>query len=115
MKMPLSEDVRRVVTVVDDDGKAVVLFDGANPHTAVRPSKLVSRLLWLTDGTPAPISGAEDRAAAGSGIAPPAGGSVFRIVDFPPVTPAIEALDPASMQRELADHAPRRGRRPGIR
>ena len=26
--MPLSDNVRRVVTVVDRDGKAVVLFDG---------------------------------------------------------------------------------------
>jgi hypothetical protein len=111
--MPLSENVRRVVTVVDDDGKAVVLLDGANPHTAVRPNRnVVSRLLWVSDRTPAAISGKADRAADPIGIAPPAGGSVFRIVDFPPVTPAIEALDAASMQRELADHAPRRGRPP---
>jgi len=30
--MLLSENIRRDVTVVDDDGKAVVLFDGENPH-----------------------------------------------------------------------------------
>jgi hypothetical protein len=48
--MPLSENVRRVVTVVDDDGKAVVLLDGDNPHKMVRPSRSsVSRMLWMTD------------------------------------------------------------------
>ena len=30
--MPLSREVRRVVTTVDKSGKAVVLFDGDNPH-----------------------------------------------------------------------------------
>jgi len=111
--MPLAENVRRVVTVVDEDGKAVVLFDGANPHTVVRPNRsVVSRLLWVTERAPAAISGQADRAANPIGIAPPAGGSVFRIVDFPPITPEIEARPPDSMQRELGDHAPRRGREP---
>jgi mannose-6-phosphate isomerase-like protein (cupin superfamily) len=111
--MPPSDNLRRVVTVVDDDGKAVVLFDGANPHIAIRPDRnVVSRLLWVTDRSPAAISGPADRAAAPIGIAPPAGGSVFRIVDFPPVTPEIEALAPDTMQRGLADQAPRRGRPP---
>ena len=30
-KMGLSENIRRVVTAVDDSGKAVVLFDGDDP------------------------------------------------------------------------------------
>ncbi len=111
--MPLSEDVRRVVTVVDDDGKAVVLLDGANPHKTVRPNRnTVSRVLWVTDRCPAAMSGKSDRAAASIGIAPPAGGSVFRIVDIPPITPEIEKLDHDNMQSELRDHAPKRGRPP---
>jgi hypothetical protein len=111
--MPRSDNVRRVVTVVDDDGKAVVVFDGPNPHTAVRASRsVVSRLLWVTDRTPAAISGQADRAADPVGIAPPAGGSVFRIVDFPPITADMEARPPDTMQRELGDHVPGRGRPP---
>lgn len=107
--MPLSDEVRRVVTVVDRDGKAVVLLDGANPHRMARPNRnSVSRLLWTTDRSPAAMSEA-DRAAVNVGIAPPAGGSVFRIVDFPPVTAEIERLDPGSMHSELAAHAPKRG------
>ena len=44
--MALSADVRRVVTTIDKDDKAVVLLDGANPHKKVRPqAQTVSRLL----------------------------------------------------------------------
>jgi mannose-6-phosphate isomerase-like protein (cupin superfamily) len=108
--MPLSDKVRRVVTVVDRDGKAVVLLDGEDPHKTVRPNRnSVSRLLWTTDRSPAAISGTTDRAAVNVGIAPPADGSIFRIVDFPPITPEIEALDPGHMHGELAAHAPKRG------
>jgi mannose-6-phosphate isomerase-like protein (cupin superfamily) len=111
--MPLSENVRRVVTVVDDDGKAVVLFDGDNPHKMARANRnSVSRLLWMTDRSPAAISGTADRAAVNVGIAPPAGGSIFRIVEFPPITPEIERLDPNQMHSELGPHAPKRGRPP---
>jgi hypothetical protein len=107
---PLGDNVRRVVTAIDRDGKAVVVFDGANPYWMVRPNRnSVSRLLWTTDASPAPLSGDTDRAAVAIGIAPPAGGSVFRIVDFPPIAPAIEKLDPGQMHRELAADAPKRG------
>ena len=108
--MPLSENIRRVVTVVDHDGKAVVLFDGDNPHKMARANRgSVSRMLWMTDQSPAASSGAADRAAVHVGIAPPAGGSVFRIVEFPPIAPEIEGLDPGQMHSELAAHAPKRG------
>ena len=112
--MPLSENVRRVVTVVDDHGKAVVLFDGDNPHKLVRANRnSVSRLLWMTDRSPAAVSGTADRAAVSVGIAPPAGGSIFRIVEFPPITPEVERLDPDNMHGELAPAcAPKRGQPP---
>jgi mannose-6-phosphate isomerase-like protein (cupin superfamily) len=111
--MSLSENVRRVVTVVDRDGKAVVLFDGDNPHRMARPGRnSVSRMLWMTDRSPAALGGSADRAAVNVGIAPPAGGSIFRIVDFPPLDPAIEKLDPGHMHSELAADAPKRGRPP---
>ena len=111
--MPLSRDVRRVVTTVDTSGKAVVLFDGANPNTKVRPDrKTVSRLLWVTDETPAEISGPKDRAAREIGIAPPGGGSIFRIVDIPPTPPEVDALDLDYQHKIIGDHAPKKGRPP---
>jgi len=83
--MALSADVRRVVTTIDSKDKAVVLLDGANPHKKVRPqAQTVSRLLWVTDQTPADLSGSADRAAIDIGIMPPRGGTVFRIVEFAP-------------------------------
>src|SRR6266487_4729349 len=85
--MALSANVRRVVTTIDSNDKAVVLLDGPTPHKKVRPqTQTVSRLLWVTDQTPADLSGTADRAAIDIGIMPPRGGTVFRIVEFPPET-----------------------------
>ena len=76
--MALSADVRRVVTTIDKNDKAVVLLDGANPHKKVRPqAQTVSRLLWVTDQTPADLSGAADRAAIDIGIMPRAAAPCF--------------------------------------
>ncbi len=111
--MPLSQDFRRVVTTVDLTGKAMVLLDGPNPHNKVRPQRqTVSRLLWITDETPADLTGTRDRAAREIGIAPPNGGSVFRIVDFPPTSKEVEALPPDYQHKIIGDHAPKRGRPP---
>jgi naringenin degradation protein FdeH len=108
--MPLSENIRRVVTTVDEDGKAVVLFDGANPHKVVRGNRSVtSRLLWVTDQTPADISGTADRAATDIGIAPPKHGSIFRVIDIPPTPPEIETLERDYLHKQIGNHAPRKG------
>jgi mannose-6-phosphate isomerase-like protein (cupin superfamily) len=108
--MPLSEDIRRVVTTVDDSGKAVVLFDGANPHTIVRPHRSVtSRLVWMTNQTPADMRGTKDRAATDSGIVPPPGGSIFRIIDIPPISPELETLDLDYLHKQIGENSPKRG------
>ena len=75
---------RRIVTG-HVEGKAVVLFDGPAPNRKLRQaSGLVSTLVWVTDESPADISGTADRAEREIGVPPPAGGSVFRVVEFPP-------------------------------
>jgi mannose-6-phosphate isomerase-like protein (cupin superfamily) len=107
--MALSDNIRRVVTTIAANDKAVVLFDGDNPHNFQRPHGTVSRLFWVTDQSPADITGAADRAADFAGIAPPVGGSVFRIVDFPPTTPEMEALDLEYQQRHIGELSPKRG------
>jgi mannose-6-phosphate isomerase-like protein (cupin superfamily) len=108
--MALSADVRRVVTTIDRNDKAVVLFDGASPHKKVRPqTQTVSRLLWVTDQTPADLSGTADRAAIDIGIMPPRGGSLFRLFAFPPTKPETRKLDPNTMHHSLGDGAPKRG------
>jgi mannose-6-phosphate isomerase-like protein (cupin superfamily) len=82
----------------------VELFDGANPYKNVRPGAgTVARLLWITDKAPADMSGKTDRANVKIGIAPPAGGSVFRVVDFPPTSDdEIAKLDVAHMQQQIS-------------
>ena len=75
---------RRVVTGHDAAGKAMVLQDGAAPNVRIRQaSGLVSTLLWVTDESPADLSGNADRAAREIGIPPPRNGSIFRVLDFP--------------------------------
>lgn len=78
--------VRRIVTGHDAAGTAIVISDGPAPNVRVREaSGIASTLLWATDESPADISGDADRAARTIGVAPPHEGSVFRIVDFPPL------------------------------
>jgi mannose-6-phosphate isomerase-like protein (cupin superfamily) len=111
--MALSSEIRRVVTTVDKDDKAVVMIDGATPHKKVRPTtKTASHLMWVTDQSPADLSGTKDRAAIEIGINPPPGGSVFRIVDFPPETEEMRKLDPHTMHASLGDGVPKRGKPP---
>jgi mannose-6-phosphate isomerase-like protein (cupin superfamily) len=103
----VSANVRRVVTGHNAAGKAIVLFDGASPNVKLRQATgLTSTLVWVTDEAPADISGNGDRAVREIGVAPPARGSVFRVVDFPPTDE--KRVDNAAMLREMGlsgDHA----------
>jgi mannose-6-phosphate isomerase-like protein (cupin superfamily) len=93
--------IRRVVTSHDDTGKAVVLFDSATPHRSERAGTgIVSQLMWVTDATPEDLTSANDKAARTIGIPPPAGGSVFRVVDFPPGTDKL-ALPADHLARQM--------------
>jgi len=102
---------RRVVTGHDGGGKAVVLADGPARNVKLRASGIQSTLAWVTDETPADISGSADRADRDIGVAPPPSGSILRIVDFPPVA-ADAALDPATVAREMGLEAAPGGRPP---
>ena len=60
-------------------------FDGPAPNAKLRKaSGLVSTLLWVTDESPADVSGSLDAAQREIGVAPPPAGTIFRVVDFPP-------------------------------
>ena len=75
---------RRVVTG-HRNGRGTVLFDGQAPNRKLRKaSGLISTLLWVTDESPAGLSGLADRAEREIGVAPPPLGSIFRVVEFPP-------------------------------
>lgn len=82
----MAQTTRRVVTGHDANGKAIVLQDGVAPNLRVRDTTgIASTLLWAVDESPPDISGGVDRADRTLGVPPPPNGSVFRIVEFPPL------------------------------
>lgn len=80
----MAKTVRRIVTGHRADGSSTVLIDGPAPNLARREAGNASTLLWVTDESPADISGAADRAARKIGVPPPVRGTIFRIAEFPP-------------------------------
>ena len=97
----MGNPIRRVVTGHDDAGTALVVLDGAAPNMRDRPGGIVSTLLWVTDETPADVAGRADHAARTIGVPPPPRGSIFRIVDFPPVGEEIKAIANADYVRSM--------------
>ena len=78
--------VRRIVTIEDNNGKEIAFSDGPSPDVMTdlaRPGYSETRL-WVTDQTPAKIKGVTKTLGAPRTIEPPAGGSVSRMVTFPP-------------------------------
>lgn len=100
--------IRRVVTGHDSGGRAVVLMDGPAVNVKVRKAAagLASTLIWTTDETPADLSRSGDRAERELGVAPPPMGSVFRVVEFPPLGAGAAGIDPAALLREMGLAAP---------
>ncbi len=109
----MEHEVRRVVTGHDETGKAIVLMDGPSPNKFARETTgTVARLIWVTDATPADIAGTADAAARKIGIPPPPGGSVFRLVDFPP-SPDLTGTPADLMARDIGgEHVSGKARPP---
>jgi mannose-6-phosphate isomerase-like protein (cupin superfamily) len=106
----MAEDVRRVVTGIDEQDRAVVLFDSRLPLTP-GPANIKATNLWITDSYPAGFSFTEDTAGRPIGISPPDHGTKFRIVEFGPLDPATEAkLDPQLLMKQVGAGAPKRGK-----
>ncbi|HYF20747.1 MAG TPA: cupin domain-containing protein [Ramlibacter sp.] len=112
--------IRRVLTADDARGRSFIAQDGPSPAVRLVPERPGYRVtnLWRTAAAPAPVD-APDSIAEHQGVAPPAGGTVLRIIDFPP-----EPQDPQELQRALqatfgsmyrdAEHAPGPGEHPGM-
>jgi quercetin dioxygenase-like cupin family protein len=84
---PQYPPIRRVVTGHDAGNVAKVLIDGPATNAKRPSSGSVSTLIWCTDRTPAAIpvgESIEDMGARILGTAPPARGSRFAVIDFPP-------------------------------
>ena len=101
-------EVRRVVTALDANGRAVALADGAVPLTSLRSPNPAGEM-WVTSQYPPDYSSTEDRAKTKVGLIPPANGTIFRVVDFPPIKPETEKMDINTMMKVVGDHAPAKG------
>lgn len=105
---------RRVVTGHDDQGRAVVLIDGESPHSFFleKAGGLQLTEIWETRSSPADNSGTRDAADHERRIEPLGGGSVFRIIEYPPDSVRLKTLDPErffpGMGARAADAAARR-------
>lgn len=78
--------VRRVVTATDDNGKSYFLSDGVaqNYKEMTGMNGLYLTDLWETAGPRASNAGSEDAASRPVHLEPPDGGTILRIVEFPP-------------------------------
>lgn len=76
---------RRIVTGHSDDGASLIVDDGPSPHRRVREATgLVVTDLWRTASALATPSPHDDGCSGPYELAPPRGGTVFRVVEFPP-------------------------------
>ena len=85
---PEIKGFRRIVTGHDGEGRSIILFDDTSPHVMPimgQPNFAVTDF-WKTLATPADngVSTGRDPCATPIQVAPPASGSVFRVVQFPP-------------------------------
>jgi mannose-6-phosphate isomerase-like protein (cupin superfamily) len=102
-------DIRRVVTGLDTNNKAIALFDS---HMTLVPGKsgIAGANLWNTDSSPPGFSFTDDSAKKPIGLSPPDNGTAIRVVEFPPLDPAAETkMDVNFMMKVVGDHAPARG------
>ncbi|MFZ0766228.1 MAG: cupin domain-containing protein [Bradyrhizobium sp.] len=105
-----ASEIRRVVTGLDANDRAVILFDSRVPLRA-GPFGLQATNLWVTNSYPLGFSFKDDTAATPVGISPLDNGTKFRVVEFPPLDPATEAkMEPEGLMKAVGPVAPARGR-----
>jgi mannose-6-phosphate isomerase-like protein (cupin superfamily) len=78
--------IRRIVTALDETGRSRVLTDETNPNYKKHPvSGIEACVLWTTNAYPPSVAAQSDPVTGKEGIAPARDGSIFHIVDFPPL------------------------------
>ena len=92
--------VRRIITGHNARGQSVIVSDAPSPHTLSLIDDPAFGLtdLWVTSGSPADNTGSADAAARSAlTLEPPRGGSIFRVVEFPPDQATAGKLDRAKL------------------
>lgn len=84
--MPDVKPIRRIVTIDDERGRSTAIQDGPSPDRRTDPARpgFAATRIWVTDRTPPQIKGVHETVHLPHTLEPPPGGSVCRIVTFPP-------------------------------
>ena len=94
--------VRRVVTGQDARGRSVIAHDGPSPNVLTTGPGSGLTDLWVTEKTPADNSRPGDPAARPVVLEPPQGGTIFRVVEFPPDSERWRHASPADRRAVFA-------------
>ena len=80
-----AKPVRRIV-VVDENDRSKCIADGPSPDVRIDPGRpgFSSTRIWVTDRTPMRLNGLRESLDTPHTLEPPTGGSVCRVVTFPP-------------------------------
>jgi uncharacterized cupin superfamily protein len=81
-----TKPVRRIVTIDDGEGKSAAIADGPSSDVRGDPARpgFSSARIWVADSSPVRIGAYRDTVLRPHTIEPPRGGSVCRVVTFPP-------------------------------
>ena len=89
----MTKQIRRVVTGHNAAGRSIFMIDGPTPHVFSRTKgSAIVHELWETAGTPADNRGNADAITRGHRLPPPKGGSVFRVIEYPPDSERLAAI-----------------------
>lgn len=101
----MGQKIRRIVTGHDAAGKANITINDLAPNAnEIKgwPGLCVTEL-WTTDEMPVDNSGTTDRGARPMRHDPTPGGTIFRVVEFPPES-ATQAIDTKAAFEHLGSH-----------
>src|ERR1700740_2414254 len=82
-----ASEIHRVVTALDANNRSTTLIDQVETLT-VSKSGNAGAVLWTTNSGPAGFSFDKDAVPKEIGINPPDNGTVFRVVEIPPLDAA---------------------------
>jgi Cupin domain len=97
--------IRRIVTGHTAAGRSCILSDGPSPHsmTLAGVAHFGVTDIWKTDQAPASNEGSRDACSGSIVLAPPANGSVFRVVEFPPDRDYVGKWNPDAAFASMGD------------
>lgn len=93
---PKPAPVRRVVTAHDEQGRAIIQEDGPVPVVRTDPNRpgYAVHQVWMTEASPAYVGNNEDPTLQPMSLTPPPGGTIIRIIEFPPAGLELKDVSP---------------------